>query len=308
KEVAKASIELQVDDIFNFIDKADSTKTSESVSAGGIEWQLRVESLTEEDGEIPKCFLRGSDKNGTWSRWVTADFFLFDQRDWRKLGGVSETIVGSTPLRAYTGQPRLVSEQRMQDGLYAYIDGYDDSAKFRVDFACWNDSFQEKRDVDDVTFIVEGRPVYANKGYITYVSPVLRGVLTGNFKEAQSDQVPITQTSAEDFVTLMRAVTPMREPLTDANVWTLYSLADVYDVDFLRRDCEKHLMATQGINATAKVLMAESLNKTDFITRLVDSLSQADLEQIERAVGGGQGPAARAEAHLGFRNQSVFPF
>lgn len=61
----------------------------------------------------------------------------------------------------------------------------------------------------------------------------------------------------------------MKKASLDANVWTLYSLADVYDVDFLRRDCEKHLMATQGINATAKVLMAESLNKTDFIVSVV---------------------------------------
>ncbi|KAH7680229.1 hypothetical protein AAVH_41401 [Aphelenchoides avenae] len=43
----------------------------------------------------------------------------------------------------------------------------------------------------------------------------------------------------------------------------------------------KHLMATEGIEAIDKLLLAQSLNKTDFITRLVGSLSHADLEQIE---------------------------
>ncbi|KAH7680448.1 BATH-38 protein [Aphelenchoides avenae] len=105
-------------------------------------------------------------------------------------------------------------------------------------------------------------------------------MLTGNFKEGHSDQVPIKQTSAEDFVTFMRAIALVREPVTDANVQVLYSVADVYGVEFLRRDCEKHLMATEGIEAIDKLLLAQSLNKTDFITRLVGSLSHADLEQI----------------------------
>lgn len=54
----------------------------------------------------------------------------------------------------------------------------------------------------------------------------------------------------------------------DDNVHVLYGLADVYDVAFLRHDCEKHLMATQGIEAIGKVLLAQSLNKTDFIVRM----------------------------------------
>lgn len=41
--------------------------------------------------------------------------------------------------------------------------------------------------------------------YITYVSPVLRAMLSSNFSEGQSRRVPITQTSAEHFVTFMRA-------------------------------------------------------------------------------------------------------
>ena len=47
-----------------------------------------------------------------------------------------------------------------------------------------------------------------------YISPVVRARLSGDFKEAHSHQVPITQTSAEDFVTFMRAVAPGREPGT----------------------------------------------------------------------------------------------
>ncbi|KAH7672974.1 hypothetical protein AAVH_42547, partial [Aphelenchoides avenae] len=108
---AKASIELQVEDVLNFMEKAGNTKTSASVSAGGIQWQLRVESSKANDRELPRFFLQGADENGAWSRWVTADFFVFDQRDWRKVGGVSETMVGSTPLPASTGEPRLVSDK-----------------------------------------------------------------------------------------------------------------------------------------------------------------------------------------------------
>ncbi|KAH7680228.1 hypothetical protein AAVH_41400, partial [Aphelenchoides avenae] len=50
--------------------------------------------------------------------------------------------------------------------------------------------------------------------YITFISPVLRAMLNGNFKEGHSDQVLIKQTSAEDFVKLMRAIAPVREPVT----------------------------------------------------------------------------------------------
>ncbi|KAH7698421.1 hypothetical protein AAVH_34486 [Aphelenchoides avenae] len=106
-------------------------------------------------------------------------------------------------------------------------------------------------------------------------------MLTGDIKEGQSDEVPIKLTSAEDFVTLMQAVALFRDPVSDANVEVLYGLADVYDVEFLRQDCEKHLLATDGIKAIDKLFLAQSLNKTDFIDQLVDSLSRADQKKIQ---------------------------
>ncbi|KAH7660414.1 hypothetical protein AAVH_43802 [Aphelenchoides avenae] len=106
-------------------------------------------------------------------------------------------------------------------------------------------------------------------------------MFNGNFKEAHSDQVPITQTSAEDFVTFMRAVAPFRDRVSDATVQVLYGLADVYDVDFLRRDCEKHLIATRGIEDIDNLVLAQSLNKTDFVARLVDSLRRTDVKKIQ---------------------------
>ncbi|KAH7698499.1 BTB/POZ domain-containing protein [Aphelenchoides avenae] len=152
---------------------------------------------------------------------------------------------------------------------------------FCVNFACWKDSFEQKGPFDDLAFVVEGRLVHSNKGYITYISPVMHTMFNGNFKEAHSDQVPITQTSAEDFVTFMRAVAPFRDRVSDATVQVLYGLADVYDVEFLRQDCEKHLIATRGIEAIDKLLLAQSLSKTDFIAHLVGTLRQADLKKIQ---------------------------
>ncbi|KAH7708284.1 hypothetical protein AAVH_24476 [Aphelenchoides avenae] len=111
---------------------------------------------------------------------------------------------------------------------------------------------------------------------------MMRILLTGHFKEAQTDEVPITQTSAEDFVMFMRAVASFGDRVSDANVQVLYGLADVYDVEFLRRDCEKHLMVMKGIKTIDKLLLAQSMNRTDFISHLVGSLSRADLKKIEK--------------------------
>ncbi|KAH7702459.1 CBN-BTB-15 protein [Aphelenchoides avenae] len=304
KEIAKASIEHTVEYITRFEKNAGNVATSASVSAGGIEWQLRVETTAADDGSARlDISLRALHESGAWSRWLTADFFVYRERRWRKMGGVSEKIVGSAPLPTSAG-----CGMRLQGDMQSLVDCWNFTMKFRVDFACWKDSFQEKRDLDDVTFLVQGRPVHANRGYITYVSPVLRAMLTGNFKEGQSDQVPIKQTSAEHFVTFMRAVALIRAPqdnskvdndqkskkyqmatikffgscAEDDNVHVLYGLADVYDVAFLRHDCEKHLMATQGIEAIGKVLLAQSLNKTDFITHLLRSLSRATLKKIQK--------------------------
>ncbi|KAH7700822.1 hypothetical protein AAVH_32054, partial [Aphelenchoides avenae] len=113
KEVAKASILLNISGVSDFMKKAGNTKTSASVSVGGIQWQMRVEtSAADHGGRVQLgCSLEGARVDGAWSRWLRADFFIFDCTTWRKLGGVNEKLVGSAPLPCNAGEPNLVSAQ-----------------------------------------------------------------------------------------------------------------------------------------------------------------------------------------------------
>ncbi|KAH7716520.1 hypothetical protein AAVH_16056 [Aphelenchoides avenae] len=267
KDVAKASVHLTIEDFGNFLSKPGNMKTSTSTTACGMQWQLSVETSAADDGTaevVMGCSVRAAHENGAWSRWITADFFVCDDHSYGyKAGDVREKMVGSAPLPCSAGEPRLTSDQEILDYVDSFADWKNQSASFRVDFSCWKDSFQEKREFDDVVFDVQGRPVlHANKG----VRPALFGsqCVPSCFSTSRTSRRCCARcsraTSAKDSragcpsrrlalsISLRSCgpISPVREPVT----------ADVYDVGFLRRDCEKHLMATKGVEAIDKLLLA----------------------------------------------------
>ncbi|KAH7723498.1 Protein BTB-1 [Aphelenchoides avenae] len=138
-----------------------------------------------------------------------------------------------------------------------------------------------KGERDDIEFTAEGRSIYANKEYISYHSTRLRGMLRdqGNSNRDNIQKIPVSW-DTDGFVLFMKAISPCQLDITDKNVRKLYQLADYYGARFLEKSCEKHLLTTKGIPVVERLTTAQSLNKTDFIARLIANMSAEELKIV----------------------------
>ncbi|KAH7715630.1 Protein BTB-1 [Aphelenchoides avenae] len=138
-----------------------------------------------------------------------------------------------------------------------------------------------KGEQDDVEFTAGGRSIYATKEYISYHSTRLRGMLRDQRNSDQDNILKIPVSSdTDEFVLFMKAISPSQLDITDKNVQKLYELADYYGARFLEKRCEKHLLTTKGIPVIERLTTAQSLNKTDFIARLIANMSAEEAKNV----------------------------
>ena len=73
---------------------------------------------------------------------------------------------------------------------------------------CEGIDFTKPWDHSDVTFVVEGQKVYANKMILSMSSPMMKTMFTGNFMEKNAEEIELPEKKLNTFLELMQAVHP----------------------------------------------------------------------------------------------------
>ena len=94
----------------------------------------------------------------------------------------------------------------------------------------------------DVELEVEGKTVKASKSLLCMVSPVLKKMLEGNFKEAELAKIPLPEKSYSDIVEFIE-VTHLQKAITSKNVYEILPIAHEYDCNNLVKRCEEVLLS-----------------------------------------------------------------
>ena len=68
--------------------------------------------------------------------------------------------------------------------------------------------FIQASDLGDVTFIVEEKKIYANKGVLMMTSDVFRTIFTSEFAEKKLTEIPLPGKKFDDFLQLMQILHP----------------------------------------------------------------------------------------------------
>ncbi|KAI1703748.1 BTB/POZ domain-containing protein [Ditylenchus destructor] len=153
--------------------------------------------------------------------------------------------------------------------------------------AGWNDSvviraLEEKqkilkefdsRSAADVTFVVNDEECIGDRKLLAAVSPVFNAMLYGKFAEAQQDRIVLEGIeSAEIFKDFLLAVSPLRIQPNPSNVTALLKLAHQYDIPFLARNCEDHLMHCYEISSIDRLFLAEKYGLNALKLRITHGL------------------------------------
>ncbi|KAI1702569.1 BTB/POZ domain-containing protein [Ditylenchus destructor] len=139
----------------------------------------------------------------------------------------------------------------------------------------------DNRSAADVTFVVNGEECKADRKWMATASPVFNAMLYGQFAEAQQDKIVLEEIeSVEIFKDFLLAVSPLRIQPNPSNVVALLKLAHQYDIPFLMRNCEDHLMLCYEIPIADRILLAGKYGLDSLRMRTMQQLSDDDLQEI----------------------------
>jgi len=151
--------------------------------------------------------------------------------------------------------------------------------------------FLNDQKLSDVTFIVEGKPVYAHKVLCTRC-PYFRAMFEGQMLEAQMKTVTINNVSHRVFLAILEYLYSDEVQISLDIAMDLFVAADQFSIERLKRLCEKNILASINVDSAATILQAANLHNAqglrqlcvDFILRNFDGVSKtAAFEEMGRS-------------------------
>jgi len=74
-------------------------------------------------------------------------------------------------------------------------------------------TFTEPWDESDVSFVVEGRIIYANKAILSMWSPAFKAMFSSRFRESAEKRVNLPEKQYNDVLELIRVLHPPNKPV-----------------------------------------------------------------------------------------------
>lgn len=151
--------------------------------------------------------------------------------------------------------------------------------------------FLNEQKLSDVTFVVEGKSVYAHKLLCMRCS-YFRAMFEGQMREAQQKTVTINNVSHRVFLALLEYLYTDDVEISMDIAMELFVAADQFGVERLKRMCEKKILLSINIDSAATIMQAANMHIADglrqscmdFILRNFDAVSKTpSFEEMGRS-------------------------
>lgn len=102
--------------------------------------------------------------------------------------------------------------------------------------------FTSKTWKDDVAFVISSKKLYASRVVLALASPVFEAMFGSDFSEKYQGEIELPGKHFEHFHEFLRCLYPnIRKQITIGNVYKVLPLADEYQVQTVKKKCEKFL-------------------------------------------------------------------
>ncbi|EGZ30596.1 hypothetical protein PHYSODRAFT_477010 [Phytophthora sojae] len=109
--------------------------------------------------------------------------------------------------------------------------------------------------MSDVTFIVEGTPIFGHKSLCVRCN-YFKAMFTGEMLESTAAEVKISDVSWTTFLSLLEYVYTDRLAVADKDVKDLFVAADRYGIESLKRRCAQKLLKSVCVDNVSSILQA----------------------------------------------------
>lgn len=179
----------------------------------------------------------------------------------------------------------------MPQGRKRKVDATSDKATVEEEF------FTKKSWLEDLTLVVEGKKMHVSKAVLALASPVFTTMFESDFLEKNKEEIELKGKKYKDMVEFLQSIYPStRKSVTIDTVFQILPLADEYQVDSLKKDCEQCLM----LELSARLSHTSCMNVCRFLQQAalygLDKLEEKCIEELRHK--------AHREIDLG---ESFFP-
>lgn len=145
--------------------------------------------------------------------------------------------------------------------------------------------------LSDITFVVEGRRVYAHK-LLCLRCPYFYNMLTGEYMESRASELIVEDVRYDIFLLFLEFLYSDRVEVTLDVAMELFQAADRFGVDRLKKRCEEVMHKAITVDTAAHILLAADVHNAEvlrercmrYILTHFDSVSvSAGFEEMSRA-------------------------
>lgn len=105
--------------------------------------------------------------------------------------------------------------------------------------------FSKPWKMSDLVLLVEERNLHVHKAILAISSPVFETMMSSNFKEKNAKEIPLPGKKVEEIEDMLRAIYPYCEhAITRQNCCSLLELSSEYQMDELKKRCERFVLET----------------------------------------------------------------
>ncbi|KAH7716798.1 BTB/POZ domain-containing protein [Aphelenchoides avenae] len=287
--VEKGTITLKLNDVSTYMTEMDQLSESTRQQVAGIEWCIRAYPQVLDNGTYLSCYLRGENAS-KWTAWVDATFRIVknggefgNQYSFRKL-------LGNFTLGNNWGWPKFVTSEMLLSAANGLV--VNNSVEIRADFSVTNvcgASFSVFETAGalaaDIKLKVGDSVFYANKGYLSVVSPVFRDMFTLNDNaegKKETEEIELKDLDASEFKEFLGVVYPTCYPITDTNVIRMFRIAVRFDVKRVIADCESHLFGANNVPWFDKLKLAVDLKRDRLKDHLISKMTCNDITAVNQ--------------------------
>ncbi|GMR55674.1 hypothetical protein PMAYCL1PPCAC_25869, partial [Pristionchus mayeri] len=156
----------------------------------------------------------------------------------------------------------------------------------------------------DLTLVIEGKPVHANRQYLAIHSDFFHALFYGDFVEKGRATLKLEDIIYDEFIELLHVIYPSRKKITDDSYEYLLKLGDRFQIMFVVERVQDFLIDSDKISAKDKKKIAQQYR----LRRLEESLtsrahSTSHVEDIDFSVSQGEN---RSDAVLMVEGKAIY--
>ncbi|KAH7709387.1 Protein BATH-7 [Aphelenchoides avenae] len=280
------AVTLKLNDVSAYMTKIGRHTESPPLQMAGIWWHILVYPSVVDKITYLSCYLVGENAR-KWTAWVDATFRIVNAN-----GGFGnelsfrKVLMGKTPLGDSEGWKEFImSEELLRTGSGFVVD---DCMEIRAEISL-TDVCGTSLDVfdipgalaADIRLKVGDSVFYANKGYLSVVSSVFRDMFAlaeATEGKKETEEIELKDLDAIEFKEFLGVVYPSRYPITDANVASMFRIAERYDVQRVAADCMRPLLGAYNVPCFDKLKLTVYLHRRDLRNQLIATMNWADVE------------------------------